>query len=143
MSLPSYIVNMDEFNEILSNSLQDESAGISSYYFLDFSTFKYDCWHTDLSIRKTFQHNEKIIIYGLEIYETSYQLGNQIKISVEREKGIFDEIESFYIYEGFDGVVFNPPLILNKNTNIHIDYYNNSGNKKQVSILIKYLLRKD
>ena len=143
MSLPSYIVNMDEFNEVLSSSLLDESAGISSYYYLDFSTIKFDCWHTDISIRKEFMHEEKIVIYGIEILETSYEIGNRVKVSVEKEKNCFDEIENFFIYEGFDGVIFNPPLILDKNTKVYIDYYNNSASKKQVTFLIKYLLRKD
>ncbi len=141
MSLPSYIVNFEEFNDMLSSSLQDVTNFSLEQFKISFFEKSFFLHHTDIAKRMLFFFPAEGFVYGIKISETANRFGNKVVFGYILD-GRVEELGSFFLYDGYEGIVFEKPVFLVPGVVYFIDYQNLNCISTHVNLSVRIVGRR-
>lgn len=136
--LPSYVVNMDEFNQMLSSCLSSGDISLIKSIRLDFQEVELHVHHTDISKTFDFLIPSNSLVYGVEVIESSFKAGNYCSLFIH-EDSRFYKVFDIPLYDGFNGMALQKPLSTLQAKKISVQYYNENCSTKNVCVRVRYL----
>lgn len=140
MSLPSYLLNLDEFSKVIQSAVSsrvffDPETVSTNLLDFQFQINKFDLWKNE-----TLEFEESILIYGLEIIESSYGFNNYCELlGINKINNMVRKIIDIPIDQGSNYLIFDYPLFISEEEDLIVRYINNSGDTKKVNLTVRYL----